>query len=77
MNLVGDVLTVAVFDDEVFDRLFEGRVEQNDEGAVDGREFRFDEATVQGLLEDGRLAPSGAGCLHLAWHGRATILPHG
>jgi hypothetical protein len=74
LNYVGDVFTVAVFDADFFDDLFDGMVEENDEGDVDSEQFAFDEPTVQRLFADGNLAPSGAACLHLAWRHRSVIL---
>ena len=78
LNLVSDLFTVTVFDAEVFDRVFDGLVETNEEGTVArgpaGQAFPFDEPTVTGLLADGHIAPSGAACLALAWEHRATLL---
>jgi transcriptional regulator with XRE-family HTH domain len=79
LNLVGDILTVAIFDTDVFDRVFDGLVERNDEGSVvsvddDRQHFGFDEPTIRRLLVDEPMAPSGAGALQLAWRHRAAIL---
>ncbi len=79
LNLVGDILTVGVFDADVFDRVFDGLVERNDEGSVvsvddDRQHFGFDESTIRRLLVDEPMAPSGAGALQLAWEHRAAIL---
>jgi transcriptional regulator with XRE-family HTH domain len=78
LNLVSDLFTVAVFEAEVFDHVFDGLVEANDEGDVTHgqgeEEFSFDERTVQRLLTSGQLAPSGAACLALAWEHRAAVL---
>jgi hypothetical protein len=78
LNLVGDVLTVAVFEADVFDRIFDGLVELNDEGAVarghNQEHFSFDGATIRHLLATESIAPSGAACLHLAWQHRAGVL---
>lgn len=71
LNYVGDVLTVAVFDADVFDDIFHGMVQQNDEGDVAGEHghaaFNFDGTTIQQLLTTEPFAPSGAACVHLAW----------
>lgn len=82
LTLFGEILTVAVFAADLFDRLFDGLVPVNSEGAVvlaspagraaDG--LPFDEPTVRRLLEGEPLAPSAAACLHLAWRSRAQIL---
>lgn len=77
LNYVGDVLTAAVFDGDVFDEIFDGMVLQNDEGEVEGgnnREaFDFDQRTIQRLLAEEPIAPSGAACLHLAWQHKDAI----
>lgn len=78
LNYVGDVLTVAVFDAEAFDAVFRDMVQLNDEGEVatdgDQEAFTFDRQTIQRLLANEPLAPSGAACLHLAWQHHAAIL---
>jgi hypothetical protein len=66
LNYVGDVLTVAVFDDDVFDRIFDGMVQHNEEGDVDREVFPFNSSTIERLLTTQPLAPSGAACLYLA-----------
>jgi transcriptional regulator with XRE-family HTH domain len=79
LNYVSDVLTVTVFDADLFDSIFERLVDENDEGDIvsvgdDSRELRFEASTVARLLAEGKMAPSGAACLDLAWRHRATIL---
>lgn len=74
LNYVGDVLTVAVFDSDVFDAVFGGMVQENAEGSVDREVFAFDEDTVRRLLGTEPFAPSGAACLRLAWQHRASFL---
>ena len=81
LTLTGEILTVAVFDAPVYDRLFAGMSMQNEEGTVATTgsrhphpEIPFVQATVSELLEDRRLLPGGAGCLSQAWHHRSTIL---
>jgi transcriptional regulator with XRE-family HTH domain len=66
LNYVGDVLTVAVFDADVFDSIFGEMVDQNDEGDVDSEEFSFTADTIRRVLDKEPVAPSGAACLHLA-----------
>jgi hypothetical protein len=73
LNYVGDILTVAIFDAEVFDEIFGKMVQENDEGTVDRQVFTFDQGTITRLLETEPLAPSGAACLHLAWEHHASI----
>jgi hypothetical protein len=79
LNFVSDVLTVAVFDANVFDQIFDDLVEANEEGTVasngqDAERFPFDGATIERLLSTEAMAPSGAACLSLAWHHRESIL---
>ena len=78
LNLVGDLFTVAVFDADVFDEVFDGLVELNEEGTVtsgrDREQFSFDDSTINDLLTTEPMAPSGAACLYLAWQHRALLL---
>jgi transcriptional regulator with XRE-family HTH domain len=84
LTLYGEILTVAVFDADVYDRLFADMVDVNEEGAVvkTGRvhptsAIPFTEHMVAELLDSGRLAPAAAGVLTLAWRNRRTILDEG
>jgi len=78
LNYVGDAFTVAVFDADPFDAIFEEMVEQNDEGDFvvghDRQEFTFDGQAIERLMSTQPIAPSGAACLQLAWQHRASIL---
>jgi hypothetical protein len=81
LTLFGEVLTVAVFDADLYDHLFAEMVDVNEEGTVvkTGRvhptsAIPFTEHTIRELLDGGRLAPAAAGCLTLAWQHRRTIL---
>lgn len=78
LNYVGDVLTVAVFDADVFDKIFDGMVTQNEEGDLaseqDRRQFAFDRETIERLLATEPFAPSGAACLHLALQHHTSLL---
>lgn len=81
LTLWGEILTVAVFDADVYDRIFADMVHQNDEGSVvrTGRvhptsAIPFTEHVVRELLDGGRLAPAAAGCLQLAWDHRRDLL---
>ncbi len=78
LNLVGDIFTVAVFDDDVFDEIFNGLVDANEEGTVasgrNRRQFTFDGSTINDLLTTEAMAPSGAACLYLAWQHHASVL---
>ncbi|MFI1194110.1 helix-turn-helix transcriptional regulator [Micromonospora sp. NPDC020750] len=74
LTLVGEILTVLVVDAPVFDQLAADFVDRNDEGQVVAERFAFTEAGVRGLLDSGRVAPAGAGCLELAWRWRRQLL---
>lgn len=82
LTLWGEILTVAVFDDEVFDELFSGLVVANDEGVVvtmatPGRPAHgvpFVEERVAQLLGSEPVAPAAAACLALAWRERERLL---
>ena len=78
LNHVADVLTIAIFDDAIFDHLFNGMVTHNDEGTIvttdqQRREFTFDHDTITRLLENEPIAPSGAACVHLATNHRDRL----
>ncbi|GIG58660.1 hypothetical protein Lfu02_30320 [Longispora fulva] len=81
LTLWGEILTVAVYDGQVYDRLFADMVDANDEGTVvttgsahPTPALPFTRHVIDELLNSGRLAPAAAGCLELAWQHRSTIL---
>jgi transcriptional regulator with XRE-family HTH domain len=78
LNYVGDILTVAVFEADVFDAIFDGMVTENDEGDLASdqatREFEFSEETIETLLATEPFAPSGAACLYLALKHSASLV---
>ena len=74
LTLVGEILTVVVFDADVFDDMASDFVDVNDEGSVVNTRVPFTEDGVRGILESRRIAPAGAGCIHLAWQHRDRIL---
>jgi hypothetical protein len=82
LTLVGEILTVAVFDADVYDQLFGDMVTSNSEGTIAATEVPFEEHTVRRLLS-GRphaLAPAAAWSRALrsptprTSHGRAATL---
>ncbi len=77
LTLVGEILTVAVFDADVFDEMAGDFVAANDEGSIVNTRVPFSESGVHGILTSGRIAPAGAGCLQLAWQSRNLILAAG
>jgi transcriptional regulator with XRE-family HTH domain len=74
LTLIGEVLTVAVIDAELFDVLAADHVDRNDEGSVVAERAPFTESAIRDLLGGGRLAPAGAGCVSLAWQWRQHLL---
>ena len=74
LTLFGEILTVAVFDADTFDALAGDFVDRNDEGQVVAERMPFTEEAIRDLLDGGRLAPAGAGCVELAWRHRGQIL---
>ncbi|WP_432838887.1 XRE family transcriptional regulator [Dactylosporangium sp. CA-092794] len=81
LTLYGELLTVAVYEGETYDRLFADMVDSNDEGVVvkTGKvqptsALPFTRHVLDELISGGRLAPAAAGCLELAWQHRQTIL---
>jgi transcriptional regulator with XRE-family HTH domain len=82
LTLTATILTVAVFDDDVFDDVFGGAVLVNAEGVLitaakassvsDGIPFTSD--AVHRLLRDEPMASPGACILHRAWHFRDALL---
>jgi hypothetical protein len=82
LTLAGEILTVAVIDDDVFDELFGGLVSGNAEGTVvsAGRTRRpaegipFTADAVRRLVEREPIAPAAAACLELAWTHRDVLL---
>lgn len=73
LTLVGEILTVLVIDAEVFDHLAGDFVDRNDEGHLVNLSIPFTQEAIDKVLKD-RIAPAGAGCLHLAWQHRDRIL---
>lgn len=72
LTLVGEILTVLVVDAEVFDALAADRVGRNAEGELLGR-VPFTREALDRVARD-RIAPAGAGLLHLAWRHRSRLL---
>ncbi|WP_342775878.1 XRE family transcriptional regulator [Micromonospora pisi] len=73
LTLIGEVLTVAVIDPDLFDELSADFVDRNDEGVM-AETVPFTEQAIRELLAGGRVAPAGAGCIDLAWRWRDQIL---
>jgi transcriptional regulator with XRE-family HTH domain len=81
LTLAGEILTVAVIDDHVFDRIFDGLVPANTEGTIVAAPNRklaegvpFTGPNVERLLGSGLMAPAAAACLQLAWQHRSLLL---
>jgi transcriptional regulator with XRE-family HTH domain len=81
LTLVGEVLTVAVWDGDLYDDIFAAMVDTNEEGQIvkTGKvhptsAIPFSEHMIGELVDGDRMAPAGAGCLALAWQHRRTLL---
>jgi hypothetical protein len=78
LSLATDMLTVAVFDDEIFDSLFSKLVSRNDEGRIVGAgqdaTVPFTEETVERFVRAQPMQPAGAALLELAWRHRSALL---
>jgi len=73
LTLVTDLLTVAVFDAEVFDDVFAGIVTRNDEGSST-LGVPFDAASVKRYAAAEPMQPAGAALLRLARQHRDWLL---
>jgi hypothetical protein len=74
LTLCADLLTVAVFEPELYDNLFCDSVGTNDEGAIPVRAVPFEGHTIVRLREGGQLSPGASAAIHLAWSHRNIIL---
>jgi transcriptional regulator with XRE-family HTH domain len=76
LTLAVEILTVAVFDADVYDEVFANIVDRNEEGSVAAKTVPFEEHTVRRLQDRAAyaIAPAAAGCLQLAWDHRKTVL---
>ncbi|MEV0363928.1 helix-turn-helix domain-containing protein [Nocardia fusca] len=76
----GEILTAAVFEADVFDRVFAGLVSRNAEGemyaAADGAVgLSWTEECVRQVLNHEPLAAAAAACIALTWKYRDQLLP--
>lgn len=80
LTLAGEILTVTVIDDDVYDDIFAGLVATNSEGAVVSASsslsegIAFTEENVRRLLDEEPLAPAAAACIDLAWQHSGMLL---
>jgi hypothetical protein len=82
LSFVTDILVIAVFDGELFDGLFDGLVQANEEGqvvkAVEGvtpsAGIPFSAAYVKRFIEGEPMQAAGAALLRLAWEHRNSLL---
>lgn len=77
--MVAEILTVAIFDGDLFDAAFEHLVAVNAEGRViGGREATgvpFTNETIAKFADDAEpMQPAGAALLKLAWQYRAQLV---
>jgi hypothetical protein len=75
LTLAGDLLTVAVFQPDLYDSLFGNHVDRNDEGAIPARAVPFEANTIRQLRESGQLSPGATAAIELSWRCRANLLP--
>ncbi|WP_098701795.1 helix-turn-helix domain-containing protein [Nocardia farcinica] len=76
----GEILTVAVFDADVFDEVFTRMALQNAEGELYPSDpgtvgIRFTSANVRRILNHEPLAAAAAACIALAWKHRQLLVP--
>ncbi|MGH3040099.1 MAG: helix-turn-helix domain-containing protein, partial [Gaiellaceae bacterium] len=82
LTLAGEIIGVAVIDDDVFESVFEAFVDRNAEGiaVAAGSEARaadgipFTRPSIDRLRDGAVMAPAGSACLELAWRSRALLL---
>jgi hypothetical protein len=82
LTLVTDILMACVFDDQVFDTIFDGIVTTNAEGDIVGDDggvpavagVPFTQQSVERFAAAKPMQPAGAALLRLAWQHRATLL---
>ena len=82
LTLAADLLTVAVFDPDLFDATFSGLVPANDEGRIlttdggpgSGRGWAFNMTNVERYAGAEPMQPAGAALLRIAWQHRDTLL---
>jgi transcriptional regulator with XRE-family HTH domain len=76
LTLAGEILSVVVIDEEVYDAVFADMVSTNTEGNVAAATVPFEEHTIRRLLSGHpyALAPAAAGCIDLAWQHRDRIV---
>jgi transcriptional regulator with XRE-family HTH domain len=80
LTLVGEILTAAVIDGDVFDDIFRDLVSTNTEGSILGiggqsaAGVPFEHRNVERLLMSEPMAPAAAACLELAWRHRDVLL---
>lgn len=74
LTLCADLLTVAVFEPQLYDELFCDLVNANDEGSIPVRAVPFEGHTITRLREAERLSPGAAAAIQLAWNHRKVLL---
>jgi hypothetical protein len=82
LTLAADLLTVAVFDPDLFDATFSGLVPANDEGRIlltdgaagPGGGWAFNMTNVERYAGAEPMQPAGAALLRIAWQHRDTLL---
>lgn len=78
--LAGEILSVVVFDADIYDEIFGDAVAVNTEGNVvssgmaGATGIGFNEENIRHIVDHEPIAPSAAACLELAWQHRDRIL---
>jgi hypothetical protein len=73
LTLFGEILTVAIFDADLFDECAGDFVDLNDEGNIVDGLVPFSPQTIDKLVTAHRIAPAGAGCLQQTWQHRDLL----
>jgi hypothetical protein len=82
LTLCPELVSIACFDADAFDRIFGDLVVRNNEGFIRGKEMRsgrvvgydFTSQTVSDLIASKRLSPAAQAALSAAWATRSTVL---
>ncbi|MEJ2861459.1 helix-turn-helix transcriptional regulator [Actinomycetospora flava] len=75
LTLAGDILTVAVLQPALYDRLFGQSVDRNEEGSIPTKTIPFEANTIAALMGRSLLSPGAAAALFYSWQHRHLLLP--
>lgn len=77
LTLAGDILTVAVLEAGLHDKLFSRQAQYNAEGSIPMKRIPFEENTIRRLQNGTHLSPGLSATLELAWRNRWSLLGSG